>query len=132
VLEPSGRDTTTEPITNRITTVLRLRHWEKKKTRQYAYTMAVRFAEYETHQNVSFSQLHGLIRWCYPEFGVGFCSGGALFFLFGLILFFDRPLLAMGNILFLIGITLLLGPQRTFLFFARRNKWRGSAAFWAG
>ena len=38
----------------------------------------------------------------------------------------------MGNILFLIGVTLLLGPQRTFLFFARRNKWRGSAAFWAG
>ena len=60
----------------------------------------------------------------------------------------------MGNILFLLGITLLLGPQRTFLFFARRNKWRGitspipqicplailtrgcyltgSAAFWTG
>lgn len=38
----------------------------------------------------------------------------------------------MGNILFLIGITLLLGPSRTFLFFARKQKWRGSAAFWTG
>lgn len=38
----------------------------------------------------------------------------------------------MGNILFLVGITLLLGPQRTFLFFARKQKWRGSTAFWAG
>lgn len=57
---------------------------------------------------------------------------GALFLLLGLIFLFDRALLAMGNILFLIGITLLLGPQRTFLFFARRQKWRGSAAFWAG
>lgn len=38
----------------------------------------------------------------------------------------------MGNILFLVGITLLLGPQRTFVFFARKQKWRGSAAFWAG
>lgn len=38
----------------------------------------------------------------------------------------------MGNILFLVGITLLLGPQRTFVFFARKNKWRGSLAFWAG
>ena len=38
----------------------------------------------------------------------------------------------MGNILFLIGITLLLGPQRTFVFFARRNKWKGTLAFWAG
>lgn len=57
---------------------------------------------------------------------------GSLFLLLGLIFLFDRALLAMGNILFLIGITLLLGPQRTFLFFARRQKWRGSAAFWAG
>jgi len=38
-------------------------------------------------------------------------------------------MLAMGNILFLAGITLLLGPQRTFSFFARKNKWRGTAAF---
>jgi hypothetical protein len=66
------------------------------------------------------------------EIGVAFCSGGGFFFLFGLILFFDRALLAMGNILFLIGITLLLGPQRTFVFFARRNKWKGTLAFWAG
>jgi hypothetical protein len=66
------------------------------------------------------------------EIGVAFCSGGGFFFLFGLILFFDRALLAMGNILFLIGITLLLGPQRTFVFFARKNKWKGTLAFWAG
>lgn len=38
----------------------------------------------------------------------------------------------MGNILFLLGITLLLGPSRTFLFFARKQKWRGSLAFWLG
>ena len=50
----------------------------------------------------------------------------------GLIFFFDRALLAMGNILFLVGIALLLGPARTFTFFARRQKWRGSAAFWVG
>ncbi|KAK3724113.1 Golgi Transport [Vermiconidia calcicola] len=59
-------------------------------------------------------------------------SQRALFLLLGLILLFDRALLAAGNILFLIGITLLLGPSRTFLFFARRQKWRGSAAFWIG
>ena len=57
---------------------------------------------------------------------------GFFFLLFGLILLFDRALLAMGDILFLIGITLLLGPQRTFAFFARKQKWRGSLAFWAG
>ncbi|KAI7071616.1 hypothetical protein KC319_g21946, partial [Hortaea werneckii] len=66
------------------------------------------------------------------KIGVAFCSGGFFFLIFGLILFFDRALLAMGNILFLVGVTMLLGPQRTFLFFARKQKWRGSAAFWAG
>ena len=66
------------------------------------------------------------------EIGVAFCSGGGFFFLLGLILFFDRALLAMGNILFLVGITLLLGPQRTFVFFARKQKWKGTLAFWAG
>ena len=63
---------------------------------------------------------------------MAFCSGGFFFLIFGLILFFDRALLAMGNILFLVGITLLLGPSRTFLFFARKQKWRGSLAFWVG
>ncbi|GAB7339170.1 hypothetical protein MBLNU457_5834t1 [Dothideomycetes sp. NU457] len=66
------------------------------------------------------------------KIGVAFCSGGGFFFIGGVILFFDRAMLAMGNILFLAGITLLLGPTKTFLFFARRQKLRGSIAFLAG
>ena len=34
------------------------------------------------------------------EVGIAFSSGGVGFLIFGLILFFDRALLAMGNILF--------------------------------
>ncbi|KAF2226496.1 vesicle transport protein [Elsinoe ampelina] len=66
------------------------------------------------------------------KIGVAFCSGGGFFLIGGVILFFDRAMLAMGNILFLAGITLLLGPQRTFLFFARRQKWKGSLALMLG
>ncbi|KAH0383892.1 hypothetical protein KCU89_g17328, partial [Aureobasidium melanogenum] len=66
------------------------------------------------------------------KIGVAFCSGGGFFLIGGVIMFFDRAMLAMGNILFLAGITLLLGVQRTFLFFARRQKIKGTAAFVAG
>lgn len=38
----------------------------------------------------------------------------------------------MGNILFLIGLTLLIGLQKSLLFFARRQKLKGTLAFAAG
>jgi hypothetical protein len=41
-------------------------------------------------------------------------------------------MLAMGNILFLIGLTIIIGPAKTLLFFARRQKLKGTAAFAAG
>jgi hypothetical protein len=47
-------------------------------------------------------------------------------------MFFDRAMLAMGNILFLIGIPLILGPQKTLLFFLRPQKARGTLAFTIG
>ncbi|KAF2432845.1 Got1-domain-containing protein [Tothia fuscella] len=66
------------------------------------------------------------------KIGVAFCSGGGFFLLGGVMLFFDRAMLAMGNILFLAGLTLIIGLQKTALFFARRQKWKGTAAFTAG
>jgi hypothetical protein len=41
-------------------------------------------------------------------------------------------MLAMGNILFLIGLTAIIGPAKTALFFARRQKLKGTAAFVGG
>jgi hypothetical protein len=41
-------------------------------------------------------------------------------------------MLAMGNILFLIGLTLIIGAAKTLAFFARRQKLKGTAAFAAG
>ncbi|EKG20056.1 Vesicle transport protein Got1/SFT2-like protein [Macrophomina phaseolina MS6] len=66
------------------------------------------------------------------KIGVAFCSGGGFFLLAGVIMFFDRALLAMGNILFICGLTLLIGLQKTLLFFARRQKIAGTAAFLTG
>ncbi|KAL3481437.1 vesicle transport protein [Aspergillus californicus] len=63
------------------------------------------------------------------KIGVIFCSGGGLFLFGGVLMFFDRSLLAMGNILFLIGLTLIIGLQKTLAFFSRRQKINGTAAF---
>ncbi|KAL4932461.1 Got1 family protein [Aspergillus undulatus] len=66
------------------------------------------------------------------KIGVIFCSGGGLFLFGGVLMFFDRSLLAMGNILFLIGLTLIIGLEKTLTFFSRRQKLKGTAAFVSG
>ncbi|KAL4977690.1 vesicle transport protein [Aspergillus desertorum] len=66
------------------------------------------------------------------KIGVIFCSGGGLFLFGGVLMFFDRSLLAMGNILFLIGLTLIIGFEKTIAFFSRRQKLKGTAAFTFG
>ena len=70
--------------------------------------------------------------------------------LLGVMLFFDGALLALGNVchliglylfvvslnaiqlLFLSGLTLIIGPQKTFYFFARKQKIRGTLCFLGG
>lgn len=46
--------------------------------------------------------------------------------------FFDSGLLALGNILFVIGLVLIIGPQRTVTFFTRPTKIRGTLCFGLG
>lgn len=78
---------------------------------------------------------------------------GVAFLFLGVILLFDKGLLAIGNvnyarstskidkftndsfetqILFLSGLAFVIGMRRTFDFFFQRHKIKGSAAFFAG
>lgn len=66
------------------------------------------------------------------EIGAALVSFGSLFLVLGILLFFDAALLALGNVLFTAGITLLIGPQKTFYFFARKQKLRGTVCFFVG
>ncbi|BGP50970.1 hypothetical protein JCM10450v2_006896 [Rhodotorula kratochvilovae] len=65
-------------------------------------------------------------------YDVGLTSFGAFFMLLGVIMLFDGALIALGNILFVSGLPLIIGPRKTFYFFARRNKLRGTFAFVGG
>ncbi|KAI9569730.1 Got1-domain-containing protein [Boletus coccyginus] len=66
------------------------------------------------------------------KIGVALTTFGTLFMFLGIMLFFDAALLALGNILFLSGLTLIIGPQKTVSFFARKQKLRGTICFLGG
>ncbi|KAI8799953.1 vesicle transport protein [Cladochytrium replicatum] len=67
------------------------------------------------------------------KIGVGLTAFGVFFMLLGVFLLFDGGLLAIGNILFLSGVTLVIGPQKTVTFFFKRpQKLRGTIAFFFG
>lgn len=57
---------------------------------------------------------------------------GALFLFLGVVFFFDRGLLAMGNVLFLAGVIVILGVQSALKFFLKPKNYKGSLFFLAG
>eukprot|EP00850_Spirogloea_muscicola_P010085 SM000058S18515 [mRNA] locus=s58:305388:306677:+ [translate_table: standard] len=66
------------------------------------------------------------------KIGIGLTGFGVLFSCLGVIFFFDKGLLAMGNILFLAGVTLTIGLKSTVSFFLKRRNHKGSIFFLAG
>ncbi|KAI8326407.1 Got1-domain-containing protein [Martensiomyces pterosporus] len=66
------------------------------------------------------------------KIGVGLSAFGFALIGLGVVLFFDAGLIAIGNILFLAGVSMIIGIQKTTFFFTRRDKLRGSIAFFLG
>lgn len=66
------------------------------------------------------------------KIGVGLTAFGMFFTICGVFMFFDAGLLAIGNILFLSGLVLVIGAQKTLGFFARKNKLKGTICFVTG
>ncbi|KAL1501742.1 hypothetical protein ABEB36_007016 [Hypothenemus hampei] len=66
------------------------------------------------------------------KIGVGLAGFGIFFLFLGMIMLFDKSLLALGNILFISGLAAVIGRERTFRFFFQRHKIKGSIAFFGG
>ncbi|XP_041989130.1 vesicle transport protein GOT1B [Aricia agestis] len=66
------------------------------------------------------------------KIGVGLAGFGMTFLFLGVLLLFDKGLLAIGNILFICGLACVIGLQRTFFFFFQRHKVKASVAFFGG
>mmetsp|Transcript_83048 Transcript_83048/g.201450 ORF Transcript_83048/g.201450 Transcript_83048/m.201450 type:complete len:137 (-) Transcript_83048:147-557(-) len=68
----------------------------------------------------------------YRKIGIGLTGAGLLFMVLGMMMFFDKGLLAMGNILFLAGVMMIIGMNKTFRFFFQKRKLKGTACFLGG
>uniref|UniRef100_A0A5B7BHU3 Putative vesicle transport protein GOT1B isoform X1 n=1 Tax=Davidia involucrata TaxID=16924 RepID=A0A5B7BHU3_DAVIN len=66
------------------------------------------------------------------KIGLGLIGFGIFFTFLGVILFFDRGLLALGNIFWLAGVALLLGWRSTLQLFTNRSNYKGSVSFLLG
>ncbi|KAI3918571.1 hypothetical protein MKX01_041891 [Papaver californicum] len=66
------------------------------------------------------------------KIGLGLTGFGIFFSFLGIIFFFDKGLLAMGNILFLSGVMLTIGLKSTMQFFMKRQNYKGTISFGAG
>ncbi|GFR47756.1 hypothetical protein Agub_g9521 [Astrephomene gubernaculifera] len=66
------------------------------------------------------------------KIGLGLTAFGILFTVLGMLLFFDRGLIAMGNLLFLAGLATTIGFNSTVSFFMKKKNRKGSAFYLGG
>ncbi|CAD6210119.1 unnamed protein product [Miscanthus lutarioriparius] len=66
------------------------------------------------------------------KIGLGLTGFGIFFSFLGIVFFFDKGLIAMGNILFLSGLGLTIGLKSTMQFFTKPKNYKGTISFGAG
>ncbi|KAL9246908.1 hypothetical protein vseg_020387 [Gypsophila vaccaria] len=66
------------------------------------------------------------------KIGLGLTGFGIFFTFLGVVFLFDKGLLAMGNILFLSGVALTIGPKSTLQFFIKPQNYKGTISFGVG
>ncbi|KAL8138342.1 hypothetical protein V2J09_004343 [Rumex salicifolius] len=69
------------------------------------------------------------LRWMTERIGLGLTMFGVFFTFLGVIFLFDKGLLAMGNILFMSGLALTIGPKSTLQFFMKPQNFKQSPQY---
>jgi Got1/Sft2-like family len=81
----------------------------------------------ESLQKISKLMQHGN-----RSIGVPMLAAGAVFTLLGVSLFFNKSLLRLGNILFIVGVPMTIGPGRTAGYFFQPKKSRATTCLVVG
>ncbi|CAG5121835.1 unnamed protein product [Candidula unifasciata] len=68
----------------------------------------------------------------FQKIGIGLAGFGIVFLFLGMVLLFDKGLLAIGNILFVSGLAFVIGLERTYRFFFQRHKLKATGFFVGG
>ncbi|KAI3756469.1 hypothetical protein L1987_56290 [Smallanthus sonchifolius] len=68
----------------------------------------------------------------WKKIGLGLTGFGVFFSFLGIIFFFDKGLLAIGNILFISGVIMTIGVKSSLQFFMRRTNFKGTISFVIG
>ena len=66
------------------------------------------------------------------KIGMGLTAFGVFFTALGIFMLFDQALLSMGNLMFIAGIVLTIGPSHVGAFFLQKHKLRGTGTFFVG
>lgn len=74
------------------------------------------------------------------EIGMGFLMASVAMFMLGILFLFDRALIVLGNLSFMVGLVMLIGAKSTLGFFIKKGeaqfnaigKLKGSALFFSG
>ncbi|XP_071730764.1 vesicle transport protein GOT1-like [Rutidosis leptorrhynchoides] len=68
----------------------------------------------------------------WKKIGLGLTGFGVFFSFLGIMFFFDKGLLAIGNILFISGVMMTIGVKSSLLFFMKRANVKGTISFGIG
>lgn len=80
----------------------------------------------------SMPDVGGILRNGNKKIGMMALGGGAVFTLLGISLFFNKTLMRLGNLLFIVGVPLFIGPGRTTGYFLQPKKARATGCLGLG